>query len=356
MTETDPTIRIDAPDLEAFARKIFQNAGLSVEHATMVSRPLVRANLRGIDSHGVVRLEPYVKSIEEGGFNDSPDVSVTTVAPSTLLVDADDGPGQIATIEAMDAAVDAAKDIGAAFASVRNSNHFGTAAYYTQRAAAHDCIGIAMTNVGPNVAPFGGTDPFFGTNPLGYSIPTNRSHPITLDMATSVVAKGKIHVAEEEGEPIPDDWAIDEEGNPATEPEDVHALRPAGGPKGYGLGLLVDVCAGVFSGMGISPDVDSLYDDYSKPQRVGHWVGAIDPSHYRNFDEFKVEIGTMIDQLKDVRPAEGFDEVKIPGELEAEMRRRREKDGIPLGPGVVATLTEIADRYDVPFPAEVPST
>lgn len=354
MSETEQTVHVDDAALVEFSRSVFQGAGLSRAHASTVSRALVTANLRGVDSHGVVRLEPYVRSIEEGGFNPDPDVSITRAAPSTLLVDADDGLGQVATVEAMDAAVDAAKDVGAAFASVRNSNHFGTAAYYTQRAAERDCIGIAMTNVGPNVAPFGGVDPFFGTNPLGYSIPTNRSYPITLDMATSVVAKGKIHVAEEEGESIPDHWAMDENGDPATSPEDVHALRPAGGPKGYGLGLLVDVCSGVFSGMGISPDVDSLYDDYSKPQRVGHWVGAIDPSYYRDVTEFKAEIEALIDRVKAVSTQDGVDEIKLPGEIEADTRRRREADGVPLGPGVVATLMELGNRYDVSFPAEIP--
>lgn len=351
MSETEQSIHVDAEDLEAFAHNIFRSAGLSDVHARMVSKPLVAANLRGIDSHGVVRLEPYVKSIEDGGFNASPDVTITEAAPSTLIVDADDGPGQVATIEAMDAAVNAAQDVGAAFASVRNSNHFGTAAYYTQRAADYDCIGIAMTNVGPNVVPFGGVDPFFGTNPLGYSIPTNRSYAITLDMATSVVAKGKIHVAEEEGKSIPDHWAINETGNPVTEPGAVHALRPASGPKGYGLGLLVDVCSGVFSGMGISPDVDSLYDDYSQPQRVGHWIGAIDPSYYRDIIGFKAEIDAMIDRLKAVQPEDGIDEIKLPGEIEAETRYHREAEGIPLGPGVVTTLTDVAEQYDVSFPA-----
>ncbi|WP_245180776.1 Ldh family oxidoreductase [Haloarcula amylovorans] len=340
--------------LEEFSSEVFRNAGLSKEHASIVSQALVSANLRGVDSHGVVRLEPYVKSIEEGGFNSTPDVSLTRAAPSTLLVDADDGLGQVATVEAIDAAVDAAKDTGAAFASVRNSNHFGTAAYYTQRAAERNCIGIAMTNVGPNVAPFGGIDPFFGTNPLGYSIPTNQSYSITLDMATSVVAKGKIHVAEEEGESIPDHWAMDQDGNPATAPEDVHALRPVGGPKGYGLGLLVDVCSGVLSGMGISPDVDSLYDDYSKPQQVGHWVGAIDPSYYRDLGEFKEEIDDMINRVKAISPKEGVDQVKLPGEIEAETRNRRKENGIPLGPGVIATLADLANRYEISFPVEIP--
>ncbi|QLG61061.1 Ldh family oxidoreductase [Halorarum salinum] len=352
MANTADHIPVDHDDLTAFARELSRQAGLSDEHARLVSRALVRANLRGVDSHGVVRLEPYIRSIEHGGFNSDPDVTITRPSRSSLIVDGDDGPGQVATVKAMDAAVEAARETGVAFASVRNSNHFGTAAYYTQRAAAEDCIGFTMSNVGPNVAPFGGIDPFFGTNPLAFSIPTNRHFSITLDMATSVVAKGKIHVAEEEGEQIPERWAMDDQGNPVTDPADVHALRPVGGPKGYGLGLLVDVCSGVLSGMGVSPDVDSLYDDYSNPQGVGHWVGAIDPSFYRELPTFKAEIDDLITRLKAVRPKDGVDEIKLPGEIEAETRAERERNGIPLGPGVVATLTELADRYEVAFPAD----
>lgn len=353
MAETDTQIRIHEDDLEQFAHEIFRKAGLTDDHARIVSNALVTANLRGIDSHGVVRLEPYVKSVENGGFNSSPEVTINRPGPASLIVDADDGPGQVATVTAMDAAVEAAGENGVAFASVRNSNHFGTAAYYTQRAAENDCIGFAMTNVGPNVAPFGGIDPFFGTNPLAYSIPTNRGFAITLDMATSVVAKGKIHVAEEEGQSIPDHWAMDRQGNPTTEPEEVHALQPVGGPKGYGLGLLVDVCSGVLSGMGISPEVDSLYDDYGKPQRVGHWIGVIDPSYFRDVETFKAEIDDLIDRVKSVRTKDGVDEIKLPGEIEAETRTERERNGVPLGPGVVATLTDLAERYETTFPERI---
>ncbi|NHN49358.1 Ldh family oxidoreductase [Halostella sp. JP-L12] len=350
MSEPEEHVRLSAESLEQFAREVFEEAGLNSEHARIVSDALVTANLRGVDSHGVVRLEPYVKNIEGGGFNADPEMTVKRPSPSAVIVDADDGLGQVATAKAMDTVVEAAAETGTAFAIVQNSNHFGTAAYYTQQAASVDCIGLAMTNVGPNVAPFGGIDPFFGTNPLGYSIPTNLSFPITLDMATSVVAKGKIHVAEEEGEMIPDDWAIDEEGQPTTAPEEVHALRPAGGPKGYGLGLLVDVCSGVLSSMGTSPEVDSLYDDYSRPQRVGHFVGAIDPSAFRDIDAFKADIDRLVEELKATRTQEGIKEVKLPGEIEAETRKERERSGIPLGPGVVGTLEDLGRQYDVMFP------
>jgi len=350
MSKQHEDVQLPAEELERFVFEVFSKAGLPDDHARIVSDALVSANLRGVGSHGVVRLEPYIKNIEGGGFNPNPDVTIERSGPSSLLVDADDGLGQVATDAAMEATVEAAAETGAAFASIRNSNHFGTAAYYTQKAAEADCIGFAMTNVGPNVVPFGGLDPFFGTNPLGFSIPTPRSFPITLDMATSVVAKGKIHVAEEEGESIPDSWAIDESGQPTTEPESVHALRPVGGPKGYGLGLLVDVCSGLLSGMGTSPEVDSLYDDYTTPQSVGHFVGAIDVSAFRDITAFKSDIDQLIQNLKEIRTRDGVDEVKLPGEIESETREKRAAEGIPIGSGVYDTLEEIGDRYDVDLP------
>ncbi|WP_251329806.1 Ldh family oxidoreductase [Haloplanus pelagicus] len=347
---TTDEIRVDSQKLKEFTRSVFSRAGLTDDVSTVLADGLVTANLRGVDSHGVVRLEPYTLKLERGGFNDSPNLSVTGTRSGTFRVDADDGPGQYATVEAMDRAVERAKEVGAAFAVVENSNHFGTAAYYTERAAESDCIGFAMTNVGPNVAPFGGIDPYFGTNPLAYSIPTLESPTITLDMATSVVAKGKIILAEEEGESIPEEWVLDERGAPTTDPSEFHALRPVGGPKGYGLGLLVDVCSGLLSGMGSSPSVDSLYDDYAKPQRVGHFVGAIDVGAFRDVEAFKGDVETMISELKSQRTAEGVDEVLLPGEPEARIRAERERDGIPLGDGVRETLSEIAATYDLDTP------
>lgn len=347
---SDEDSQLPADRLEAFARRVFERAGLEPDSARIPADALVTANLRGVDSHGIVRLDPYVRNLEEGGFNPDPDVRIEQLSDSALVVDADDGPGQIGTLAAMEKVIETAGSTGAAFAAVTNSNHFGTAAYYTRTAADLGCIGFAMTNVGPNVVPYGGLDPYFGTNPLGYSIPTDRDFDITLDMATSVVAKGKIHVAEEEGDSIPDDWAITEDGNPAENPADVHALRPVGGPKGYGLALLVDICSGLLTGMGPSPAVSSLYDDYSSPQGIGHFVGAVDIAAFRDVTEFRQEVGSMIDDLKEIRTVDGVGEVKLPGEIEADTMRRRRREGIPIGPGTLQTLADVANRHGVdPF-------
>lgn len=347
---SDRQYRIAGDELRRFARDVLSAAGVAEPHAETVATGLTRASLRGIDSHGVARLEVYVEKFLAGGFNPDPDITVEWADGSSFSVDADDGPGQSAAMLAMETALDLAADAGIAGGVVRNSNHFGTAAFYTQRAAEDDCIGLAMTNVGSDVVPFDGTEPYLGTNPMSFAIPTGSSYPITVDMATSVVAMGKIdHIAKETGEPIPDDWAVDVDGEPTTDPHAVAALRPMAGPKGYGLGLVVDVLCGLLSGMGPSPTVGPLYDEFDRPMRLGHFVGAIDVGRFRDVEAFKSDVDGVIEDLKAIG-ARTQEEVMLPGEIEANTRERREREGVPLPPGVYESLERLAERLDVPIP------
>ncbi len=339
--------------LERFTCEVLQNAGVAKEQASIIANALVRADLRGVDSHGVARLPAYVRKFEAGGFNANPTIEIERPTPGTFVVDADDGPGQWAATEAIGRTMAAAEETGVALATVTNSNHFGTAAFYTEQASDRDCIGIAMTNVGPDVVPFGGIAPFLGTNPLSFSIPTNRAFDITLDMATSVVAMGKIdHVAQEENRSIPEDWAVDSAGEATTDPNAVAALRPLGGPKGYGLAIVVDVLCGLLSGAGHSPTVGPLYEAYDEPMRLGHLVGAIDVAAFRDVEAFKADVDGMIDELKAQEPRAGVDEIMLPGEIETRTRRENREAGVPLRDGVGADLRELADRYGVAFPDE----
>lgn len=338
-------------ELESFTRAVLEAYEVPAEHAAIVAQALVTANLRGIDTHGVMRLDPYVSHLEAGGVKAEPDVVVSRVADTALDVDADDGLGQIATVMAADAVVDLAAEHGSGFASIRNSNHFGTCGYYTRMAAESGCIGLAMTNSAPEVAPFGGIDPVFGTNPIAYSIPTGGPFPITLDVATSVASLGKLLIAEQEGREIPDDWATDESGEPATSSDSVHALNPFGAHKGYGLALLVDVCSGLLAGMGPSTAAGELFDDFERPQRVGHFVGAIDVSAFRDREAFEADVRELMESLKSTRTRTGFDEVLIPGEIEYHTRSEREREGIPLETDVVEDLRALGEAAGVTFPA-----
>jgi ureidoglycolate dehydrogenase (NAD+) len=347
---SERTTRIDSDDLRTFVETVLREEGVADEHAFRVADGLVRADLRGVSSHGVSRLEVYMKKFDCGGFNTDPDISVTRLGDSVAKVDADDGPGQSAAFTATNEAMELASETGVGMVSVTNSNHFGTAAYYTERASEHDFIGMAMTNVGSDVIPFGGAKPFLGTNPISFSVPTNR-FPVTLDMATSVVAMGRIQEgSRRENTEIPPDWAVDESGEPTTDPHEAVAVRPVGGPKGYGLGIIVDVLCGLLSGVGTSPDVGPLYDDFDRPMRLGHFIAAIDVSSFLDVDIFKSELDDYIDRLKSVETREGFDEVMLPGEIETVKLREQREKGVQLQPSTVASLEKLAEDYEVSFP------
>lgn len=349
MTETDP-VRIDGERLGQFGYDVFTAAGLESDAATVLTDALVTASLRGVDTHGIARIDPYSRKLEEGGYNPSPEVTVRKRRDSVAVVDADDGPGPVATVRAMDAAVSMARDTGVGAATVRNSNHFGMACYYTLSAADRDCIGLAASHGGPRVAPTGGIDPFFGTSPIAYSIPTDRDFHVTLDMSTSAGANSKIRHARERGEPIPDEWAIDDAGRPTTDPEQVHALRPTGGPKGYGLGLFVEVLSGLLSGMEFAPNVDTPREDFSKPMRIGHFVAAFDVAAFRDADAFKSDVGELVDRVTSGRTVAGVEEIRVPGQRSARTAVERERDGIPVDRSTREALEAAGERYGIDFP------
>ena len=343
--------RLDHDELGAFVFDVLRSVGVDQDPAAIVADALVRADLRGVSSHGVARLPAYVENFAAGGFDPSPDLHIERSTDAIFTIDADGGPGQYAGTVAMKRLVESVDQTGISVASVANSNHFGTAAYFTEQAAERGYIGIAMTNVGPDVVPFGGRNPFFGTNPLSVSIPTDREFPITLDMATSVVAMGKIdHVAKESNAEIPVEWAVDENGDPTTDPHEVAALRPVGGPKGYGLALVVDVLCGLLSGSGASPTVGPLYDAYDEPMGLGHFFGVIDVGAFRDPSAFAADVGTLIDDLKAQQPNDETDEIMLPGEIEARAKARRHSSGVPLSESVFADLRELAARFEIEFP------
>lgn len=351
-TDTESEQRVDSGELESFAFDVLSEVGVARECARTVADALVRADLRGVDSHGLARLETYVRKFEHGGFNPEPTVRVDSVADAAVLVDADDGPGQTAASRAMDEAMATAEQTGVGIAAVTNSNHFGTAAYYTEQASEAGYVGLAMTNVVSDVAPFGGTEAFLGTNPISFSVPTDREYPVTLDMATSVVAMGKIDHVAETGEQLPDGWALDADGNPATSPGEVAALRPVGGPKGFGLGIVVDALCGVLTGVGTSETVGALYDDFDEPMRLGHFVAAIDVDRFRGEEIFREEMGAYIDQIKAQDTQDGVEEIRVPGELETIRKRRNEAEGVPVNADAQRGLQALAEQYDIALPGD----
>lgn len=348
-------VRISPAAARRFCVEVFEASGVGPESAAVMADCLLTASLRGVDTHGLVRLDPYAKKFRRGGFDTEPSFKFADPRRGVSTVDADGGAGPVAGTAGMERAITNAAQTGIGATVVTDSNHFGMAGYYTLQAAEHDCIGIAMTHGGPRVAPVGGVDPFFGTNPIAYSVPSDRDFHITHDMSTSAGANAKIRQARRLGEEIPSAWAIDRDGRPTTDPEAAHALRPVGAHKGYGLGLFVEACAALLGGGRFAPAVPTPYQDFSSSMDIGHCFIAIDIGAFRSIEDFYADVGTLIDRLHAVTPAADGDGVRLPGERATATSRDRADRGIPLDEATLESLRDAAARCSVAVPDIVSS-
>lgn len=342
-------IRFDWQGLRRFCLGVLTGAGVPEEPAAVVADTLVDADLHGVDSHGVVRLDIYMKRLEAGMVNAAAQPSLLRDTPPIRLVDGNNGFGAVAGSFALEQCLDAAKRHGCGMAGVRHSNHFGTCAYYARKAVEEGFVLIVMSNASQTMPPTGGVRPFLGTNPLCVGVPAGRHLPYVLDMATSVVARGKIIVAAEKNEPIPPGWAIDREGRPTTDAAEALAgsVLPLGGPKGYGIAMFIDLLAGVLTGAGFGPHVHNMYEDWVRPQNVGHLFIALNIDHWMPQSDFRARMDEYIDALKAEPTAPGADEILVPGELEHRMAERRRRQGIPLPGKVTESLRYWGEKYDV---------
>ena len=332
-----------ADSLRSFCEEIFVSCGMAPEDAFIVADGLVQSNLRGVDSHGVTRVGIYAKRLKMGLVNPRPEVKIVRESAATVLVDGDNGMGQVVGVRAIELGLMKIKQSGGVYVGVRRSNHYGAGAYYVQRAVARDVVAFAYSNAPPTMAPWGGVDPYVGTNPYSFGVPAGKYPPIILDMATSIVARGKIILAAERGESIPEGWAIDVHGNQTTDAQEAlqGSVLPFGGPKGYALSLMIDIMAGALTGAGFGPRVNSLYDNFDEPQDVGAFFQLIDISQFANPPAFKANIDRMIEEIKTSRRAPGTEEIFLPGEIEYRTEQERLVSGIPVGATTVAELQEV---------------
>jgi ureidoglycolate dehydrogenase (NAD+) len=341
---------IDQAALAGFCREVLTRVGLGTEDAATVAGSLVAADLRGVSSHGVMRLPIYVERIRRGLVAASPDIRVRRTGPATALVDGGNGPGQVVALRAMGEAIALARESGVGLVAVAASSHFGAAAWFAMHAAQRGLIGIALTHAEADVIPYGGRRPALGTNPLAVAVPRPGGDPIVLDMATSTVAMGRVLLAAKRGEPIPPDWAVDADGQPTTDPRQARAVRPMAGPKGYGLALLVDVLAGLLSGSRTGDQVRRMYDDFDQPQGVGHFLGAIDPARFVPAEAFLAGVDDLAGRLKATPPADGFAEVLLPGEVEARAEERHRREGVQVSEEVQRELAVLGGELGVQWP------
>jgi len=334
--------------LERFIRDVLIKAGVGERDAINVARCLAAADLRGIDSHGVIRLPVYLQRLEKGFIETRTRLEVVAESPSTALLDANNGWGATAGAEAMKMAVAKARETGVGVVAVRNSNHFGIAAHYALMAVRDDMIGLALTNSSPSMAPWGGNAKLLGTNPICIAVPTGGKWPLVYDGATSTVARGRLVVARERKQAIPPDWALDPKGQPTTDPEVglLGTLMPLGGYKGYGLALMVDVLCGVLTGAAFGPEVGQLSRP-DRPQEVGHFFAAVDISRFLPVEEFKHRVDQLAREMKEAPRRAGVAEIFLPGEIEFRQQEVRERDGIPIDIPVWKKMEEIAWSYGV---------
>lgn len=339
--------RVSARIAHDFTRRAFLAAGLSQKDARTIADNLILAELRGISSHGMTRLIYYLKKLEDGGFNAAPSLRVVSERLGTFVVDADRAPGAVAGTFAMQKCIEKAKQTGICMGSVRNSNHFGIAAFYALMALEHDMIGMAFCNTVANMNVYGGIDKVSGSNPICAAIPTDNTAPFVYDGATSAVAQGKVVVARKEGRKIPMDWALDRQGNPTDDPTEALAgcMMHFGGYKGSDLSMLVDLfCAGL-SGASFNNEAYPLVTMSDRCQNLGFNFVAIDVAAFTDVCAFKKRLTDHFEDLRRTRRAKDVDRITLPGEPEYEKTVDNTENGFWIGTGVLTELDGISTKY-----------
>jgi L-2-hydroxycarboxylate dehydrogenase (NAD+) len=364
-----PDTYVDDAKLAKFCTEVFVKLGVARKDAQVTSDVLVASDLRGIPSHGVARLMRYVDGIRAGTILPKVKPKIVKETSTTAALDAKHGLGQPAGYFGMNLAIKKAKRSGVGFVTVRNSNHYGIAGYYSMMALKNNLIGISMTNSAPLAVPTFGRDSMIGTNPISLVAPASKESPYVLDMATTVVPRGKLEVLNRLGKPLPLGWAVNEHGVPTTDTGRVldnmskaagGGVLPLGGAgeelsghKGYGLSLMVDVLSGALAGADYGPWVKTKKKDGSKGFiNVGHFFGAIKIENFIPLRRFKTIMDEMLNGLKDSHKASGERRIFIHGEKEFEKHDLYKKKGVPLQEKVVKALKNLSKELSIPYKIE----
>ena len=368
---SDDSVNIPPAQLRAFMTEVFTKAGVPGEDARICSDVLMAADLRGIDSHGINRLQMYIDRIDAGTQLPVTDYRVIEDRQATAVIDAGNGMGQVAAFQAMRLAITKASEYGCGVVTVRNGNHFGIAGYYALMATAQEMVGIALTNARPAIAPTFGTEPLLGTNPIAFGAPSDLPYPFLLDMATSISQRGKIEVLQKKNQPVPPGWVINKAGEAATDAQQIlealltqdAALAPlgglneiSGGHKGYGLATMVEILSTALSQANFLRDTSGVKDGNPAPLGLGHFFMAIDVAHFIEVATFKKVIGTMMQIFRQSRQAPGSERIYVAGEKEYLMQQQRQQQGIPINKTLQRIMLELQQRFalteiTLPWPA-----
>ncbi|WP_433020469.1 Ldh family oxidoreductase [Kribbella sp. CA-294648] len=333
--------------LRAFASAVLRSEGVPGPDAELLADTLVMAELWGHASHGMLRLPWYVARLRSGATQRVTRVTTARDTGALLLLDGGNGIGQVVTDYAVARGVERAKAHGVSAVGIRNSGHFGTAAYFTRQAAEQGCVAILCTNASPAMAPWGGKQKSIGTNPWSIAAPAGRRGVVVMDLANTAVARGKIYLAAERGTPIPPDWAADADGNPTTDPRAAieGLLLPMAGPKGYVISFMFDILAGVLTGSAFGNQVAGPYEP-DRRSGAGHLLLTIDVAAMTDPAEYDARIEALIEATKSGPQAAWADEILVPGELE-DRAAQLNADGIDLTETTWQTLKALAAETHV---------
>jgi ureidoglycolate dehydrogenase (NAD+) len=333
--------------LAAFTASCLEKLGLAAADARLVADTLVASNLRGVDSHGVVRLPHYATRLRNGTVKPRPDIAVRRTGPSAAVVEGDAGMGQLVATRAMQEAISLARSNGVGAVVARNSSHCGACAWFVEMAVKEGMVGLALTHTDPIMVPPGMKHIFLGSNPIAFGAPGGEGPPVIVDMSTTHAAWGKVIVARQEGKPIPADWAVDAQGKATTDAGAAVGLAPTGAHKGYALAMMVEILCALLAGVPFGLHVTKMYGELDKPRNLGHFMLAIDIARFTDLSLFRSQIDSFLNEIRSQEPADPARPPMAPGEPERLTAARREKEGVPLGEGTLGELNALAAQLGV---------
>lgn len=327
--------------------EIFDSIGIKKDVYVPVVDGLILSSLRGVDSHGIRLVPHYVNGILSGRINPNPKFRIKTTSPTTGILDADNTFGITAGVKAMESAIKMAKKNGIGIMVVKNSSHFGAAAIYGLMAAKENMIGYSFTNVDSLVVPYGGKKPFLGTNAFCFTAPIEGEEPFCLDMATTIISLNKLMMYRRQDKKLNLGLAVDKDGNETTDPNLATSLTHFGDYKGYGIALMVEIMTSLMAGMPYGPYVPHMFPLDNQKRQLSHFFMAIDIKRFQSIKNYKKRMKQMIDELRSISPAKGFEKVMVPGDPEKEFYKERVKNGIPLTKEIIEDFGKLIEKIGV---------
>lgn len=332
-------------DAQAFISKALQSVQVPLADANLVAELMVKSDLVGADGHGIFRLPAYLKRIRAGGINLSPNIHIEREQGATALINGDNALGHLVMNKAVDLAIEKVKQHSVCWVGSHFGNHSGAASVYVRKLAEQGYIGIYMAVGNANhMAPWGGIDLLLSTNPIAIAVPAG-DHPIVLlDIATTVAAYGKVKVAAQKGEPIPEGWMIDRQGSPITDPQKSSegSLLPIGGYKGYGLAVMIGLLAGALNNAAVGKGTIDFNAHHDLITNTGQTIIAVDPSAFGDKEAFIERVITLVNDLKSSSTLPGVNEIRVPGDGAAKVMAERMRLGIPVAPELLEALNACA--------------